>query len=179
MTHFYQKFFFCLLAKTKMPIENKDNIQSSIFQKSLISILCWIIIFGIFHVDRGKLATNSSPVEVYRSKGLESSATDRLKFKPVLSNSSFEPLPDTFLTFEYYNDLFNNTRSEDTTLTCDTLKSDRNYRTKPSSELEANYPLAFSIVIHKDFQMFEKLLRAIYQPQNIYCVRKSYLDILA
>ncbi|XP_072255187.1 beta-1,3-galactosyl-O-glycosyl-glycoprotein beta-1,6-N-acetylglucosaminyltransferase 3-like [Pyxicephalus adspersus] len=44
------------------------------------------------------------------------------------------------------------------------------------SNEERNYPIAFSMVIHNDIEMFERLLRSIYAPQNIYCVhvdRKS------
>lgn len=41
---------------------------------------------------------------------------------------------------------------------------------------ENDYPLAFDILVHKDVEQFERLLRAIYRPQNVYCVhvdRKS------
>jgi len=38
-----------------------------------------------------------------------------------------------------------------------------------SSE-EAAFPLAFSIIMFRDVELFERLLRAIYRPQNFYCV---------
>ncbi|MCJ8729387.1 hypothetical protein PDJAM_G00105660 [Pangasius djambal] len=38
------------------------------------------------------------------------------------------------------------------------------------SKEEENYPLAFIITIHKDLEMFMRLLRAIYAPHNIYCI---------
>lgn len=38
------------------------------------------------------------------------------------------------------------------------------------SQEEENYPLAYIITIHKDLEMFVRLLRAIYAPQNIYCI---------
>ena len=41
---------------------------------------------------------------------------------------------------------------------------------EPVSDVEAVYPIAYSIVIHKQFQMFERLFKAIYRPQNIYCI---------
>ncbi|XP_073939010.1 N-acetyllactosaminide beta-1,6-N-acetylglucosaminyl-transferase isoform X2 [Castor canadensis] len=44
------------------------------------------------------------------------------------------------------------------------------YVTSPLSEEEAAFPLAYVMVIHKDFDTFERLFRAIYMPQNIYCV---------
>ncbi|KAK3105038.1 hypothetical protein FSP39_015825 [Pinctada imbricata] len=35
---------------------------------------------------------------------------------------------------------------------------------------ELNFPLAYSILLYKDVSQFEILLRAIYRPQNFYCV---------
>ena len=39
----------------------------------------------------------------------------------------------------------------------------------PLSDAELNFPLAYSIVIHKNAGMVERLLRSIYRPQNFYC----------
>ncbi|XP_004477013.1 N-acetyllactosaminide beta-1,6-N-acetylglucosaminyl-transferase isoform X8 [Dasypus novemcinctus] len=44
------------------------------------------------------------------------------------------------------------------------------YITSPLSREEAEFPLAYVLVIHKDFDTFERLFRAIYTPQNVYCV---------
>ncbi|XP_051826665.1 N-acetyllactosaminide beta-1,6-N-acetylglucosaminyl-transferase-like isoform X3 [Antechinus flavipes] len=44
------------------------------------------------------------------------------------------------------------------------------YITTALSEEEAEFPLAYAMVIHKDFETFERLFRAIYMPQNVYCV---------
>ncbi|XP_049621155.1 N-acetyllactosaminide beta-1,6-N-acetylglucosaminyl-transferase-like [Suncus etruscus] len=44
------------------------------------------------------------------------------------------------------------------------------YITAPLSAEEAAFPLAYAMVVHKDFGTFERLFRAIYMPQNIYCV---------
>ena len=41
--------------------------------------------------------------------------------------------------------------------------------TVPLSEEEERFPLAFSISMYRDVELAERLLRAIYQPQNIYC----------
>ncbi|XP_073506910.1 beta-1,3-galactosyl-O-glycosyl-glycoprotein beta-1,6-N-acetylglucosaminyltransferase 3-like [Phyllobates terribilis] len=38
------------------------------------------------------------------------------------------------------------------------------------SEEERDYPIAYSMVIHNDIEMFERLLRSIYMPQNVYCI---------
>ncbi|XP_023613184.1 N-acetyllactosaminide beta-1,6-N-acetylglucosaminyl-transferase-like [Myotis lucifugus] len=44
------------------------------------------------------------------------------------------------------------------------------YITETLSEEEAGFPLAYSMTIHKEFATFERLFRAIYMPQNVYCV---------
>ncbi|XP_045045037.2 N-acetyllactosaminide beta-1,6-N-acetylglucosaminyl-transferase isoform X6 [Desmodus rotundus] len=44
------------------------------------------------------------------------------------------------------------------------------YITETLSEEEAGFPLAYTVTIHKDFGTFERLFRAIYMPQNVYCV---------
>lgn len=38
------------------------------------------------------------------------------------------------------------------------------------SEVEKDFPLAYSMVVHKYAWMVERLLRAVYSPNNIYCI---------
>ncbi|XP_072270318.1 beta-1,3-galactosyl-O-glycosyl-glycoprotein beta-1,6-N-acetylglucosaminyltransferase 7-like [Pyxicephalus adspersus] len=53
---------------------------------------------------------------------------------------------------------------------CSMLIKELHFITKPLSKEEAAYPLAFILTIHKNLEMFFKLLAAIYAPQNIYCI---------
>ncbi|KAM8859539.1 beta-1,3-galactosyl-O-glycosyl-glycoprotein beta-1,6-N-acetylglucosaminyltransferase-like isoform 1-T2 [Spinachia spinachia] len=53
---------------------------------------------------------------------------------------------------------------------CRTFKASRKYLTFPLSRVEEDFPLAYSMVVYHKVQNFERLLRAIYAPQNIYCV---------
>ena len=53
---------------------------------------------------------------------------------------------------------------------CDDFKLKRGYVQIPLTEEEENFPLAFSIAMFQDIESTERLLRAIYQPQNIYCI---------
>ncbi|CAL8237860.1 unnamed protein product, partial [Merluccius merluccius] len=46
----------------------------------------------------------------------------------------------------------------------------RKYLQYPLSKEEEDFPLAYTIVAHHKVQNFERLLRAIYTPQNVYCV---------
>uniref|UniRef100_A0A8C5Q973 Glucosaminyl (N-acetyl) transferase 2 (I blood group) n=1 Tax=Leptobrachium leishanense TaxID=445787 RepID=A0A8C5Q973_9ANUR len=53
---------------------------------------------------------------------------------------------------------------------CEEYMTQNHYITSPLSEEEADFPLAYIMVVHKDFPMFERLFRAVYMPQNIYCI---------
>ena len=59
---------------------------------------------------------------------------------------------------------------------CAIFKEARGYVTSPLTQDEAEYPLAFSFAVYTDVEQFERLLRAVYQPQNYYCV---HIDIKA
>ena len=56
------------------------------------------------------------------------------------------------------------------TRNCSAFVRDRRYALSPANEEEATFPLAYSIIIYKDVEQFERLLRAVYRPQNVYCV---------
>ncbi|XP_012674102.2 beta-1,3-galactosyl-O-glycosyl-glycoprotein beta-1,6-N-acetylglucosaminyltransferase 3-like [Clupea harengus] len=53
---------------------------------------------------------------------------------------------------------------------CSAYIKDRGFLTVALSEEERDFPIAYSMVIHENIEMFERLLRAVYTPQNVYCV---------
>lgn len=53
---------------------------------------------------------------------------------------------------------------------CSAYAEKRGFMTETLSEEEKDFPIAYSIVIHEKIEMFERLLRAVYAPQNVYCV---------
>ncbi|XP_041034443.1 beta-1,3-galactosyl-O-glycosyl-glycoprotein beta-1,6-N-acetylglucosaminyltransferase 3-like [Carcharodon carcharias] len=53
---------------------------------------------------------------------------------------------------------------------CAAYIKDRKYLTFSLSREERNFPISYSIVIHDNIEMFERLLRTIYVPQNVYCI---------
>lgn len=44
------------------------------------------------------------------------------------------------------------------------------YRNEPIRASDVDFPIAFNILIHWHIEQFERLLRAIYRPQNVYCI---------
>lgn len=53
---------------------------------------------------------------------------------------------------------------------CSAFVKDRGYIIDSLTEVENNFPIAFSILMYKDVEQSERLLRAIYRPQNLYCI---------
>lgn len=66
--------------------------------------------------------------------------------------------------------------------TCDEFKHQRSYITDSLTKEEKDFPIAFSLLIFKEIEQVERLLRAIYRPQNFYCIhidkkaKKEFLD---
>ena len=56
------------------------------------------------------------------------------------------------------------------TQNCEFFKRRYGYITSPLTEKERDFPLAYSILMYKDVEQVERLLRAIYRPQNSYCI---------
>lgn len=53
---------------------------------------------------------------------------------------------------------------------CANFRESLRYDSYPVSDEEKDFPLAFSIITYKDADQTERLLRAIYRPQNFYCI---------
>uniref|UniRef100_A0A9J7WW08 Beta-1,3-galactosyl-O-glycosyl-glycoprotein beta-1,6-N-acetylglucosaminyltransferase 4-like n=1 Tax=Cyprinus carpio carpio TaxID=630221 RepID=A0A9J7WW08_CYPCA len=65
---------------------------------------------------------------------------------------------------------------------CDWFVKSRGYNATQGSDFEREFPLAFSLVVHQDAALVERLLRAIYMPHNIYCIHydlKSSADFIS
>ena len=56
------------------------------------------------------------------------------------------------------------------TADCDVFIRERGYIIKSMTSEEENFPIAYSILMYKDVNQVERLLRAIYRQQNYYCI---------
>uniref|UniRef100_A0A914PYQ0 Uncharacterized protein n=1 Tax=Panagrolaimus davidi TaxID=227884 RepID=A0A914PYQ0_9BILA len=59
---------------------------------------------------------------------------------------------------------------EATPNTCEALQKTFSFFTKPLSQVEAEYPLAYGMLVYKDIKQLLYVLSAFYQPQNAYCI---------
>ncbi|NXL10905.1 GNT2A transferase, partial [Mesembrinibis cayennensis] len=53
---------------------------------------------------------------------------------------------------------------------CSMYVSHSHYITRALSAEEAAFPIAYIMTLHKEFETFERLFRAVYMPQNVYCI---------
>ena len=63
---------------------------------------------------------------------------------------------------------------------CSTYRKLRGFVTSALTPEERDFPIAYSLLMFKDVEQVERLLRAIYRPQNMYCIhvdKKSPDDI--
>lgn len=56
------------------------------------------------------------------------------------------------------------------TSNCQEYRTMREYHLKAVSPEEEEFPLAYSLVVHKDAIMVERLIHTIYSTQNVYCI---------
>ena len=56
------------------------------------------------------------------------------------------------------------------TSNCSAFIHNRGYIMSSLTKVENDFPIAYSLLIFKDINQVEHLLRAIYRPQNIYCI---------
>jgi len=59
------------------------------------------------------------------------------------------------------------------TKNCEKYIKETGYITSSLTEEEERFPIAYSILVFKDIQQVEKLLRTIYRPQNVYCIHSD------
>ncbi|XP_029446500.1 N-acetyllactosaminide beta-1,6-N-acetylglucosaminyl-transferase [Rhinatrema bivittatum] len=57
-----------------------------------------------------------------------------------------------------------------TGILCEEYVKASHYITAPLSAEEADFPLAYILTLHHEFPTFERLFRALYAPQNLYCL---------
>lgn len=68
------------------------------------------------------------------------------------------------------------------TINCPLFIKSRGYDEVCLTEEEKDFPLAYSLVVHKSAVMVERLIRAVYSPNNIYCIhydQKSSAQFIA
>ena len=154
---------------SKMPLRKVCSFRLNVLKNVFIFILMTFSLFlwsssknmcyntdhtpeagALLTSDLGELLTCSAIIRG-DVEGLNEEDLSRL-----LKKRKRKPLPESF----YLN----------STKDCSAYIRDRGFLTVALSEEERDFPIAYSMVIHEKIEMFERLLRAVYTPQNVYCV---------
>jgi len=88
-------------------------------------------------------------------------ANDRHEIAKARNISTFENFTRKSISDEEYFKLTEN---------CDIFKLKRGYYNYNLKLEEEEFPIAYSILLYKDVEQAERLLKAIYRPQNVYCL---------
>ncbi|XP_046366452.2 beta-1,3-galactosyl-O-glycosyl-glycoprotein beta-1,6-N-acetylglucosaminyltransferase-like isoform X1 [Haliotis rufescens] len=121
---------------------------------SLTSSFCVFLIYGLSVWDilpPPRLVTVMSPGRVNCSRLFKGDKEEIARAKLVTRSNETE---------QQYSLLGTN---------CNDFLSKRLY-IQEVSKAEAEFPIAFTVLMYKDFEQFERLLRAIYRPHNVYCI---------
>ncbi|XP_054979688.1 beta-1,3-galactosyl-O-glycosyl-glycoprotein beta-1,6-N-acetylglucosaminyltransferase [Sorex araneus] len=132
----------------------------------------WLLIFSLvtftilrFHqkpfvsVRHLELVGENPSSDINCTKVLQGSKEEIQKVKLEILTVKFRKQP-RWTTYDYIN----------MTSDCTSFIKRRKYFTEPLSKEEAEFPIAYSIVVHHKIEMLDRLLRAIYMPQNFYCI---------
>ncbi|KAH9509278.1 Beta-1,3-galactosyl-O-glycosyl-glycoprotein beta-1,6-N-acetylglucosaminyltransferase [Bulinus truncatus] len=79
----------------------------------------------------------------------------------VFAKKLIETINRTLLSEQFYLNL---------TTDCELFQRQRGYIMCPLTSEEGAFPIAFSMLVYKDVEMVERLLKSIYRPQNYYCI---------
>uniref|UniRef100_A0A3P8WQR1 Glucosaminyl (N-acetyl) transferase family member 7 n=1 Tax=Cynoglossus semilaevis TaxID=244447 RepID=A0A3P8WQR1_CYNSE len=129
---------------------NKLNVTKCSF---LLCLGFSIIICSVIYLRVGK-TTDPNSIEPFGCKPLPNQC------QAFLSSTD----NTLFVSLQLQGYILNSHRN------CYNLTRELHFITRPLSREEEDYPMAFIITIHKELEVFVRLLRAIYMPQNVYCI---------
>uniref|UniRef100_A0A8C7YZZ6 Beta-1,3-galactosyl-O-glycosyl-glycoprotein beta-1,6-N-acetylglucosaminyltransferase 3 n=1 Tax=Oryzias sinensis TaxID=183150 RepID=A0A8C7YZZ6_9TELE len=129
-----------------------------------------ILMAGFLYFLRGKWDSKRQPSSVPKTS--QQFLADLPACLAILTGNvgSQNPELDLLLVSRERKSLLSEEFYLNATKDCPAFIAKRGFITEPLSEEEKFFPIAYSMVIHEKIEMFERLLRAIYAPQNVYCV---------
>ncbi|GFR72327.1 beta-1,3-galactosyl-O-glycosyl-glycoprotein beta-1,6-N-acetylglucosaminyltransferase, partial [Elysia marginata] len=109
----------------------------------------------------GLLAVNEKPTQFSRKA---------LRALRIANNDSVEAWHREMKNWSWEFEAKNTEWYLNATQDCAWFQWIRGYIMSSLSQEEADFPIAFSLLVYKDVEMVERLLRSVYRPQNFYCI---------
>lgn len=115
---------------------------------------------NVVHTELNFRRSKRTPIRLVKNINcaaiLRGDKTEIVKAQELMKNESRKRIADT----DYIK----------MTANCESFKRNRFYSNYFPSKEEADFPIAYSILLYKDVEQAERLLRAIYTPQNYFCL---------
>jgi len=105
-----------------------------------------------------------------RAAGCNNGECDTITCQRLLVGDDKAIAAATQFTNEHQRRVMTETELLKKTSDCKTFRKNGGYVAAPLRPSDSEFPIAFSILIHWHLEQFERLLRAIYRPQNVYCI---------
>jgi hypothetical protein len=130
----------------------------------LISLLSFAFVLFYYLQQEDEILNKLPARKTFKSHQFTRVCKQIIRGNPLVikkANNIMIRFPKQSTSPQEYIDLANN---------CQIFRNNRGYILRALSRNEEEFPIAFSINIYKDIEQFERLLRAIYRPQNYYCI---------
>ncbi|KAM9641807.1 beta-1,3-galactosyl-O-glycosyl-glycoprotein beta-1,6-N-acetylglucosaminyltransferase isoform 2-T3 [Trichechus inunguis] len=160
-----------LLRRRLFPYPTKCYFVVVIFSLVAFSVLIIHQKTEFVSIGHLELIEENPSSDVNCTKVLQGDVDEIRKVKLKMLTVKFRNRP-RWTTYDYIN----------MTSDCRSFIKRRKYIVEPLSKEEVEFPIAYSIVVHHKIEMLDRLLRAIYMPQNFYCIHvdkkseDSFLD---
>jgi len=154
-------------SKSRRPAFQVTSRQSKVLAISLVFVLLCCLLFYVseYRVKwSGKKKIRTREHFFYAGR-----TVTEANCKAIINGDEFELKKADLL----HNVSRNILQPEDyikMTQNCPQFVLEREYITDYLTDLERDFPIAFSLLMFKDVEQAERLLRAIYRPQNFYCI---------
>jgi Core-2/I-Branching enzyme len=126
--------------------------------------------YGSLSSDPGCHWDTLGPPESVRRAGCNKGECDIITCRRILANDSEAILAATDFMNARKRELMSEQEVLQMASSCAEFRLRGGYRDEPLRPADADFPIAFNVLIHWHIEQFERLLRAIYRPQNIYCI---------
>lgn len=110
------------------------------------------------------------PPPFVRAAGCNNGECDMITCKRLLVGDEEAVAAAVKFTNSHERKVLRETEVLSNALNCEEFRKRGGYRDTPVRPSDTEFPIAFSILVHWHLEQFERLLRAIYRPQNAYCI---------
>jgi len=148
------------------------NLKHWIIQLILFCLLTWLLLnlAGYYYDEAGDYALSWVKNDLPRNSVKRVDRTGRPFFKPRHKYDCVQLILQPVKSAAPARALLNDVELRTIFSKCETLFEFHYYPRTPLSREEADFPLAYILLVNEHLEQVEILLNTIYQPHNFYCI---------